>query len=343
MTIFETDWAGGEGYVVLAAYRPDPELFRRQLRSIQAQTVSAFHCLIVADGEADSVLGATRQAVGNDPRFEVIGFENRVGFYRNFERGLATVPHDARWIALSDQDDAWYPDKLEKLLPHLRQSALVSGQARVVSYPAGEILSVSTNRKNVGVTSYFLDNQFTGSLSVFRGEVLGLALPFPSLRTPAEVHDHWLAVCAHFLGGASVVNDVVQDYVQHKANVIGESDTERFRPTRSWATLTRTARRYEDGITPRRLARATYNVGVGWRSTMAAALGERLPQPAPQDYLRLEALYGRDRRLSATTSHIFRSVRAGTVSPRSAVEYVAGWLAGTVFRLRGPGDRPASR
>lgn len=343
MTTSEADPATGRGCIVLAAFRPDPELFRRQLRSIQTQTVSSFRCLIVADGEADFVVDATREAVGDDPRFEVIGFGNRVGFYRNFERGLMAVPADAEWIALSDQDDAWYPEKLEKLLPHLRQSALVSGQARVVTYPEGEMLSASTERQDVELTAFFLDNQFTGSLSVLRGEVLRMALPFPSLRTPAEVHDHWLAVCAHFCGGARIVDDVVQDYVQHQANVIGESATGRFRPTQSWATLTRIARRYEGGISPRRLARATYNVGVGWRSTMAAALGERLPRPAPQDYSRVQALYGRDRRLRRTAAHIVRAVRAGTVSPRSAVEYIAGWLAGAVFRLRAPEDRPARR
>ena len=78
--------------------------------------------------------------MGGDSRFEVIGWDDRVGFYLNFERLLMAVPADAAWVALSDHDDAWYPTKLEQLVPRLDDVILVTGQARVTSHPSGRVL-----------------------------------------------------------------------------------------------------------------------------------------------------------------------------------------------------------
>lgn len=320
------------GYIVLAAYRPDKELFTRQLRSIQAQTLDAFRCLITSDGEPEQTAALVAQAIGDDARFEVVGFEARLGFYGNFERGLAAVPMDAAWVALSDQDDFWYPEKLAILVPYLDEVALVSGQARVVRHPGGEVVAASTERKDSSVAEFTLDNQYTGGQTVFRTDLLELALPFPRLRTPAEVHDHWLAVCAALHGGARIVDDVVQDYVQHGANVIGENEPG-FSPFRSYRNAKRIAERYEDDTRLRAVARATYQVGVGWREIMVETLRSRAPQDA-RGLHALTALYGRRRRFPRTARFIVGAIRRGSVSARSGAEYLAGWAFGAAYRFR---------
>ncbi|WP_424447267.1 glycosyltransferase [Microbacterium arborescens] len=328
------------GYVVLAAYRPDPELFRRQLLSIQAQTLEGFGCIVTADGEPAVVETLVREIVGDDERFRVIGFEDRSGFYGNFERGVTAVPADAAWIALSDQDDYWYPTKLATLVPHLEHAAVVAGQARVVTYPEGRVIAPTTGRKDVAPLAFFLDNQFTGGQMVFRRDVLDVALPFPRLSTPAEVHDHWLAVCGAAIGGARVVDEVVQDYVQHGNNVIGES-TGGISLRRSVGTARSIARRFEgtDGVAG--ILRATYRVGVGWRETMAEALATRLPgNPTAERALRL---YGAGRSGVRTARTVIGMARRGHVSHRSALEYLAGGVAGALVRIRRESDRAVVR
>lgn len=313
------------GSIVLAAYQPDPELFRRQLTSIREQSVTSFTCVITADGGRENVSSLVRDIVEDDPRFHVVGFDERVGFYRNFERGLRAVPSDAQWIALSDQDDNWYPEKLAVLLPHLSDAALVSGQARVVRHPSQEVVTPSTGRRNTGVRSYALDNQFTGGQMVFRREVLELALPFPGLATASEVHDHWLAVAAHFAGGALVVDRVVQDYVQHDANVIGER-TAGFNPFHSVKTATTLSRKYEGGVSPAKLRNAVFKVGVGWRELMVETLARRVP--ANEDLEDLLRLYGSRRTTLLTLRDVASMVKQSSASMRSAAEYAAGCLAG---------------
>src|SRR5690349_23968639 len=126
-------YAGTFGAVALAAYKPDQPMFARQLLSIQAQTHTDFVCLISVDGDYQQVADMVRQICGGDERFQVLGYSSRLGFHHNFERALKAVPKDARWVALSDQDDYWCPGKLAALLPRLDGAALVTGQARVVS------------------------------------------------------------------------------------------------------------------------------------------------------------------------------------------------------------------
>ncbi|MDQ1112993.1 glycosyltransferase involved in cell wall biosynthesis [Microbacterium testaceum] len=322
MTAFET--APAPGYVVLAAYQPPEALFTRQLRSIQEQTLSDFHCVIVADGGADDVRAMVRQAIGDDDRFDVVGFDERVGFYANFERGLAEVPVDAPWVALSDQDDEWMPDKLAVLVSALDRAALVSGQARVVTYPEGVVVAATTHRRSVSAPALVLENQFSGALCVFRGSLLKTALPFPRYPGPAQVHDHWLAVCAAVTGGIDVVDRVVQDYVQHSSNVLGEADAARL-GWRQTLRRRRDALRAETGTRGlRAVARSVYVVNAGWAEAMVDMLAARVDEERAQ---RLAAAFGGHRRAGRTLRTVAAAVRRGEISPRTAAVYLVGGAA----------------
>jgi glycosyltransferase involved in cell wall biosynthesis len=320
--------AASVGYVVLAAYKPDETLFRRQIESIRNQTYRGFRCLIVADGQPDDVRRLLRACVGDDDRFEVIGFEQRVGFYRNFERGLAAVPLSAPWVALSDQDDAWFPEKLERLLPSLESAALVSGQARVVRHPSGEVLAESTERREVPVDVLPFENHYSGALCVFRGALLEVALPFPAHDHPSQVHDHWLALCAALTGGARVVDDVVQDYVQHDANVLGESAGGRWRWVAALRRRLAEAKADSERSAVRSFRASLFGVSAGWAEVMVDTANERI---RTQGSARLGALYGSGHRRVLAIVHALRRGLSGAASMRNALVYAVG----TAVELRG--------
>lgn len=310
------------GVVALAAYQPDWELFRTQLRTIQNQTHERFLCLISADGGFAEVRDFVSGELGGDERFRVIGFEDRLGFYGNFERVLQHVPADAEWVALSDQDDVWYPTKLETLLPHLNDVSLVAAQARVVRLPGNEVVRASTQRKNVALDALLAQNQVTGSLCLFRRELLDLALPFPRLNTISQVHDHWLAVCAKATGGALVVNDIVQDYVQHGGNVLGEVGG-RKSLAQSFEHVTALSRKFQGSSSPLAMLRTANDLSFGWRRVMADALRKRLGADTP----------GLDGGVAAfetghswvpTSRALVSGLRSGDIALPCFVEFVAG-------------------
>lgn len=317
------------GAIALAAYRPRPDLFRRQLQSIAAQTVSDWICVISSDSDTDEIRQLVDEFVPGDARFRVIdtGGE-RLGFYLNFERALRAVPPEARWVALADQDDYWYPEKLQTLIPLLGTHDMVSGQARLVQHPSGDVLGV-TERRNGTTTQMTLSNQFTGSLSVIRTSVLDVAIPFPQLNSRAAAHDHWLAVCAGALGSTRVIDDVVQDYVQHDANVFGDPTS--MAPPSGWRASLANARRMSVDASGsagvRGILRTTFDVYVGWRQLMVDTLQVRTPVRVPES---LVTGFSGHRRLRDALRLLRAARRADYVPPQFALQYVASWICGAL-------------
>lgn len=209
------------GIVCLAVYRPQADLLRVQLESIRSQTLQDWECLVGIDGTDPDARAAVEQIVAEDRRFRVIEYPDNVGFYRNFERLLAEVPATSRWVALADQDDAWFSEKLALLVPLLDGADLAFGQAVVVSHGGVDTSRTVTERRSTTLAAAFIDNQVTGSISVFRRSLLDIALPMPD-ATDSAFHDHWLGVCALAGNGVAVLPEPVQDYIQHSGNVIGE-------------------------------------------------------------------------------------------------------------------------
>lgn len=327
------------GAIVLAAYSPDPELFGVQLRSLQAQTMREWECIISVDGERAAVAVLVAEIVGDDPRFRVIGDDSRRGFYLNFEHGLQAVRADAAWIALADQDDRWDEDKLDKLLPHLGDVSLISGQARLVQHPSGEVTGV-TDRHDRGAAFTLLSNQFTGSFCLFDRDLLADALPFPRVSTRVATHDHWLAVVAGAQRGTRIVDDVVQDYVQHDANVFGDpSRLEKTGIAASVRNILSLADRYEGSRSPLALARMTFWTYVGWRQIMTDTLRARRGTVAAE----MDSLFGAGRRWNALNELLRTSERAGVVPRRFAAEYRASWIAGAVSGGRRAAARAAAQ
>lgn len=310
------------GVIAMAAYRPNVELFRRQIESIKLQTHENFLCLISADGGSDALESELARIVGRDPRFRVLGFDERLGFYGNFERVLGSVPSAAEWVALSDQDDYWYPNKIERLVSQLVAYPLVASQARVVEHPSGLVLSRRTRRNTVRPQSYFVENQFTGGTMVFRRNVLDVALPFPRFDSPSEVHDHWIAVCASVEGQCVVIDDVLQDYVQHGENVLGEAK-EGFSPWRSYTNLLAISQKSRGSNSVRNLLRTIYDVGAGWREVMADELGKRAPN-LDGDIAVAVRIFGSGRKRWRTYWSVFGGWRCGEITVRAALEYVIG-------------------
>lgn len=309
------------GVVAMAAYQPNLTLFLTQLESIQKQTHQNFDCLISVDGDPEPLRKFVETTI-DDPRFHVLGFGDRLGFYGNFERVLAHVPAEAKWVALSDQDDYWYPEKLEVLLPHLESHDLVCGQARVVQAGSGRVVAASTNRRNVSYAELIAQNQVTGGQTVFRRTLLDLALPFPRLNTVTEVHDHWLAACAGAAGSLLVTDEIVQDYVQHGANVLGEV-AGGFDPLRSIRRASALAYRFEGGHSPAKIAAACLNLSYGWRARMVDTLAQRLESCGPA-FAEAQAAFSSSHGWFPTFAVLAKGMRNGSVAPACVAEFAAG-------------------
>jgi glycosyltransferase involved in cell wall biosynthesis len=222
--------------ICMTTFNPPLDLFRRQIKSIVDQTYEHWVCMISDDGSSLEAATEMERVIAPDPRFVLVRSAERLGFYHNFERSLQLAPSTARFIALSDQDDYWHPDKLAVLLERFDDRALlIYSDMRVVDRQ-GNVISPTnwTVRRNnhTDLSSLLLANCVTGAASMFRRELLNYIQPFPE-RIGDLYHDHWLGCMALALGPIRYIPDTLWDYVQHGSNVIGH-DTP---PRASLATL----------------------------------------------------------------------------------------------------------
>jgi glycosyltransferase involved in cell wall biosynthesis len=224
----EAAWPG-EGprvAICMATFNPPVELLRRQLQSVREQSHRNWVCFISDDRSGEEFFAALQAEVAGDPRFTLSRSDQRLGFYRNFERALSMAPADAEYVTLCDQDDRWHPNKLEGLLERIDDDIeLVYSDARVIR-PSGELMHSSywTERRNnhTNFTSLLLANSVTGASSLFRRDLLDDALPFPQ-RLARPFHDHWLAIVALARGEIGYIDRPLYDYVQHEGAVIGHA------------------------------------------------------------------------------------------------------------------------
>lgn len=209
--------------VCMATYEPDLTLFAEQIGSLRAQTDPRWVCVISDGGTSPERLSDMRRVLADDERFTIFPADGRLDPYRNFERALRLAPPAAQLLALCDQDDRWYPDKLAALRAGLGSAQLVYSDQRLVT-AAGEVLRDSLwpgrrhDRRNLA--SLLMANTAPGAAMLLRRSVAERALPFPD-APGIPYHDHWLALAALAGGDLAYVDRPLYDYVQHAAAVQG--------------------------------------------------------------------------------------------------------------------------
>jgi GT2 family glycosyltransferase len=209
--------------ICMTTHEPPLELFEEQIGSIRDQTHADWVCLISDDGSSEESLAAMRRIIGDDRRFVLVEHARRLGFYGNYERVLNMIPSEADLVALADQDDRWYPEKLAALIEGLCDRDLVYGDMRVIGADGSVISDTYWSRRRNNYTdlaSLLVGNTVTGSASLFRAELLERALPFPPRRSDGY-HDHWIALVAMTGRGLAYVDRPLQDYVQHSGAAQG--------------------------------------------------------------------------------------------------------------------------
>jgi glycosyltransferase involved in cell wall biosynthesis len=301
--------------ICMGTHNPPLDLFERQVESIRAQTHSQWLCVISDDASSPERLEGIQRIVGDDPRFALFPSEQRLGFYANFERALSLAPREATHVALCDQDDRWYPEKLETLLTSLDdRDTLAYSDMRIVT-PAGELLSDTywKYRRNnwTDLGTLLIGNTITGAASIFRRSLLDLALPFPP-RVGRAFHDHWLSLVALACGPVRYVDRPLHDYIQHPGVVIGFSSANADRAFGgSAAALSRRARRLA-GRVLRPEARRRYFADYCRIALLATVLelrcGELLDPEKRESIDRVRAL---DDSLAAAAGLALRSLAPG--------------------------------
>lgn len=208
--------------IAMATYNGGHYL-RDQFDSILDQTVSFTELIVCDDASTDDSWSILQEYAAKDSRVRIFRNEQKLGFLRNFEKALGLSTCD--YIALSDQDDIWTQDHLEKLLKGIEDKLVVVGDAEIMtaeSHRTGIKLSYCSNLEYVPRSdlqkAYFMfyRNPYHGMAMMFRREFLNMAMPIPN---EIRIHDIWFSSLACFYGGLSVIDETVTLYRRHQNNV----------------------------------------------------------------------------------------------------------------------------
>lgn len=157
----------------------------------------------------------------------------------NFLTAINEVP-DADYYMLSDQDDVWHDDKIEKLCRFIKENdngtPLLAFSDAVVTDDDLKVIDGSFVRyegispDRVKLNQLLIQNQVTGAACIFNNALRNILL---SHRTPehAAVHDHWLALTASAFGRIIYLDEALYDYRQHNNNLLGAKASGAVRET----------------------------------------------------------------------------------------------------------------
>lgn len=116
-----------------------PDLVRRAVDTVLAQTMTDLEVIVVVDGDdppTQAALGAI-----SDPRLRVIVQPTKGGAARTRDAGALAATGD--WVAFLDDDDEWLPEKLERQLAVAPSGPVIlMARSRVVT-PTGTFVRPS--------------------------------------------------------------------------------------------------------------------------------------------------------------------------------------------------------
>lgn len=200
--------------IAMATYNGG-KFLRDQLESLVGQTRLPDELVITDDGSTDDTL-AIVEAFARSAPFEVRWARNAVnlGYSGNFNKALMETTGDL--VFLSDQDDVWFPEKLERM----ERYALEDPGALVLMNDAaltdGELNDTGLTKRGQIASAGMTDSRFVmGCCAAVRRELLDLCLPIP---TGYQGHDGWIVKMAEGVGRKRVFADVLQWYRRHHGN-----------------------------------------------------------------------------------------------------------------------------
>jgi len=204
---------------------------RAQLDSISAQTRPPDEFVVCDDGSHDDSAEIVQNFAERCPfpvRFSVN--ERNLKSTKNFEQTILRCRGDI--IVLADQDDVWYPQKLERF-----ESVFSCASDTVAVFSDADLIDENSNRIGARLWSTFSFDRrkqtrfasghalevlirhpvVTGATMAFRKVMFDEMTPIPE----GEVHDRWISFLLAVRGHFELVPEPLMQYRRHQNQQLG--------------------------------------------------------------------------------------------------------------------------
>jgi len=204
-----------------------------QLDSLHKQSLKPVHLLVGDDRSTDETADVISSFMEG---WQTCNFSMWAGpcrgYSANFNALFAHVPENTDYLALSDQDDVWLADKLERAVRRIEE---LEHQNKPVLYGSASLIcdeNLSNPRPSVragqplGFGHAIAQNFAGGNTMVMNRAAIALIRSAAPWHLDIPVHDWWLYQLISGAGG-EIIYDTKPGlyYRQHDLNMIGVNDT----------------------------------------------------------------------------------------------------------------------
>jgi glycosyltransferase involved in cell wall biosynthesis len=225
------DWGTDHVAILLALYDGAAAL-PDQLESIARQSHRDWSLIVSDDGSCDGGPDIVMDfARGHTPGRVSVVRGPGAGFARNFLSLVRAAGPSVPYAALSDQDDAWLPQKLTRALSHLKalpatRPALYSGRTIICDDRLRPLRRSPAFRLPPGFANALVQSIGGGNTMVLNRAALDLVQETSGRVGDIVAHDWWIYQIVSGAGGI-VLHDPepMVLYRQHAGNLIGANDT----------------------------------------------------------------------------------------------------------------------
>jgi glycosyltransferase involved in cell wall biosynthesis len=234
--------------VALCTYNGE-KFIEQQLKSIFNQSLAVSEIIICDDASTDKTVDIISKFELKYPTIiQLYKNEINLNCVKNFEKAIQLTTGD--YIFLSDQDDVWQADKVEKTINYFLQNPTAEGvftdafliddnNKRIENYSLlqccifnAEMLEQCGSFWN---TYQQYNNMVTGATLCIKKVVKEFIFPFPVI--PQFYHDEWIALHLAKRNTLQLLNEKLISYRIHQQQQVGTGIIERYQAQKEYADI----------------------------------------------------------------------------------------------------------
>jgi glycosyltransferase involved in cell wall biosynthesis len=201
---------------------------KEQLESILNQDYGNIDEIIcVDDNSKDTTWEILKDYAAKYHIFKIYQNLSNLGFVKNYEKAITLTSNPL--IAISDQDDIWYSNKISSLVNSIGNNIMSYSDNNYIDINGNSLGKKFSDKRNLTTNTsclnFALFNAMSGHTILLNRDLLQHSLPFPK-EIP---YDFWLAFQASQYGKIQVVTEALVGYRQHDNNTIGAIGAKKYR------------------------------------------------------------------------------------------------------------------
>ena len=202
--------------IVMATYNGE-KYIEKQIDTILENMNNSDELIISDDFSTDNTRNIINKYIEKDSRIKLIDGPKK-GVKQNFANGIKEAK--GRYIFLSDQDDIWKDDKINKVLECFEKEkcVVVVHDAQVINENEEDIISsfFEHRKSGSGIIKNIWKNTYIGCCMAFKSSIKEKILPIPN---NIEMHDQWIGIIGEKEGKSFFLKEKLINYRRHSGNV----------------------------------------------------------------------------------------------------------------------------